>query len=384
MVEKLKYQTYPAQSIRQVWNGVPKVGAIKQSGGFSQVHYETHPGWTRLLGKGGDIGGPMILHRSRKYFSLGYCFKGQGKGSQIAIRGSAYSTGPSEPLNSTLYGYGGTAIARTLPTNPAVDLADSFAQSVGRDAIPKAIGASFLKERMIHFRNLGHEYLNVQFGWLPFVNDLRETLHAVVHSDEILQKYRRGSGHTTRVGYKFPTNSSASSTYIPGFYYSVDDTLSGWDAGPVRRSVLSDQDIWFVGAYRYQIPATPEQLTKSAKYRQYATHVLGLRPTLENVWDAAPWSWLVDWAVNVGDVAHNISAFGHDGLILAYGYIMCHHKEVETWTAPGGSNCSGCTTTNTNEWKVRFPASPYGFGLTYDGLTASQKAILAAVGISHF
>jgi hypothetical protein len=384
LTEKFKSQTFPVQYISQVWMGGRKVGVIEQSGGYSQIHYETHPNWSRLLGKGGDVGGPMILHRTRKSFSLGHCFAGQGNGSQIALRPSSYSNGPAQPLNSTLYGYGGTAISRTLPTNPAADVADSLAQSIGRDAIPRAIGASFLKERTNYFRNLGSEYLNVQFGWIPFVNDLHDLMEAVIHADDILQKVRRGSGHTTRVGYKFPKSSSVDSTYVPAFYYSVDSTLSGWDAGPISRSLQSGQDIWFVGAYRYQIPATPAQLDNSARFRQYATHVLGMRPTLENVWDAAPWSWLVDWAVNVGDVAHNISAFGHDGLILEYGYIMSHVYEKETWTAPGGSNSSGCTTTNANEWKVRFPASPYGFGLTYDGLTASQKAILAAVGISHF
>jgi hypothetical protein len=125
-------------------------------------------------------------------------------------------------------------------------------------------------------------------------------------------------------------------------------------------------------------------MSKLTQFKEYANHVLGLRPTVEAVWDAAPWSWAVDWGLNVGDVAHNISAFGRDGLILQYGYIMSHSQVREVWTTDGGSNTSGARTESISEWKVRFPASPYGFGITYESLTGSQKAILAAIGITRF
>jgi hypothetical protein len=72
--------------------------------------------------------------------------------------------------------------------------------------------------------------------------------------------------------------------------------------------------------------------------------------------------------------------------LLHYGYIMCHRWTRESWwsVANAAANTTACRLEHLSEWKVRFPASPYGFGLTYDGLSSVQKAILAAVGIARF
>lgn len=372
--------TYPAQTIKQVYNGQTKTGIVTPSGGTSGITYVNHA--PLHLGKG-DHGGPMILHRDAWAVSYGGCFAGLGKGSQVAIRASSPGTGPTQPLASTLYGFGGTAIARTTPTDPSVSVTNIVAQSVGRDAIPKALGATLWRAKMLDFRSLGKEYLNYQFGWKPFVDDIRAVMHAVINSHEAMKRLRDGSDRKTRVGYKFPNDTSTASAG-PTFVYSVDSTITGWGAGTVVGTSTTSTDTWFKGCFTYHIPFPTNSYAKSEKYADYAKHVLGIRPTLEDMWDAAPWSWAVDWAVNVGDVAHNISTIGRDGLTLQYGYIMRHIKLEQSWSCPGGAKSSSCSTRRVAEYKVRFPASPYGFGLTYDGLTSTQKAILAAIGTSHF
>jgi len=378
---------YPPQTINEVWEGVGSSGFIPGSGGSSSIVDLTHD--LSNLGHG-DCGGPMVLHRQQRSYQLGSCFDGQGKGSQVAIHPAYFRGGADEPLNSSLYGLGGTAIARTIPTNPAVDVADIFAQSINyRQALPKAAGASLWKQRALGFKALNpktfaNEYLNWEFGWLPFVQDIRDVCHAVVHSHEYLKKLQAGSDHKTRAGYRFPQSISYPTSGAPAFVYSRNSSLSGWWTGPISYSCEVGTDTWFKGCYTYHVPVDPERMSNLDKFSQYAQHVLGLRPTLENVWDASPWSWAVDWYANVGDVAHNISAFSRDGLILQYGYIMCHTWVRELWFAGTGTNCTSCSTTALSEWKVRYPASPYGFGLTYEGLSDSQKAILASIGITHF
>ncbi len=382
----------PAQTIKQVWRvgGVPtaSTGFVANSGGFATISDFTHN--VRLLGEG-DQGGPMILNRNITKASLGRCFAGAGEGSQVYPRPSRILPGPSEPQRSDLYGAGGTAIARCLPTNPGFSLADSVAQSLNfRQAIPKAIGSSIWRSKVLNLKSAGEEYLNLEFGWLPLISDIRDVCHAVVNSHEILRNVERGSGFKTRTGYHYPTTSTdlvGSSALIT----SVDPKLSGWDAGPIVFNGQSTEAVWFSGCFTYVLPVPPGKMTEMDRYRSYADHVLGMKPTVENVWDAAPWSWAVDWAVNVGDVLHNISAFHNDSLIMQYGYIMKHIQNVQSWTAVGtnstnkfSSRCTGCSLVNTSEWKVRYPASPYGFGLTYDGLSSVQKGILAAVGITHF
>lgn len=371
---------YPKQTIHQVYNGVSKVAIIPNSGGYSSIKYIEHN--PLHLGRG-DCGGPMILHRDNRIYHYGHAFAGLGKGSDTRVEPNSPGSGPIEPLNSDLYGYGGTAIARTLPTNPEVDVADILAQSVGRDQIPKALGASLWRDRMFNLRSLGKEFLNLEFGWLPLYSDIRDVCEAAIHSHEALKRLRAGSGVKTRVGYSFPSNPSYPSGG-PTFVYSVDSNITGWGAGSVVYSGRLTTDTWFKGCYTYYVPVSTTNMSQAEKFRQEAEYVLGLRPTLEAVWDAAPWSWAVDWAANVGDVARNISRIGHDGLTLQYGYIMRHVSLQQQWTALGGAKSTGPYTTRTSEWKVRYPASPYGFGLTYDGLSTMQKAILAAIGVTHF
>jgi hypothetical protein len=382
-----KEQVYGPQPINQVWYGTPKSGFIPATGGFEHITYLDHN--LSRLGHG-DQGGPMILQRSLRLASPGLCYAGAGAGSEVVTHPSAFSTGPSEPYNSTLYGYGGTAIARTLPTNPMMEGADTIAQSIQfRKNLPKAIGANLWRDRMLTFKTLGSEYLNIEFGWKPFISDVMDVMRCVRDSADYYRKLYEGSGVKTRRGYRFPSKPTALTNPGSTNTYSVDSTLSGWQAGSLVYVGSKEMRIWFKGCYTYQLPISLAQMTKMQKYRSYADHVLGLKPTLENVWDAAPWTWAVDWAVDAGDVARNISRMGRDGLFLEYGYIMCHAYTRETWFATGathsgpGSRCTGNSFTHIDEWKVRFPASPYGFGLTYEGLSVSQKAILAAAGISH-
>lgn len=376
-------QYFGPQTILQVWDGVAKTGFIENSGGFATITDVSHGDVSRKLGHG-DVGSAMILRRKRRAYGTGRCFAGTGIGSSVAIRPTSTPSAPSEPHNSDLWGQGGTAIARCAPTNPSWAGADALAQYVGRDAIPKALGSSVWRDTTRYFRSLGKEYLNLAFGWAPFVADITNVCKAVVSSHEYMQNLREGSDHVTRAGYGFPSTTQA---FSPGGgqLWSVDKTLLiAWHGGPQVSSGESGSDVWFKGAFRYHIPVPSGSHEKSARFAQYASHVLGLRLTPEVLWDAAPWTWLADWAVNIGDVEHNIGAFANDGLTLQYGYIMCHRWRRSLWSTLGGSNCTGANTLDLQEWKVRFPASPYGFGLTYDGLTASQKAILAAIGISHF
>lgn len=364
------------------------ISSIPGSGVTSKITTEGHD--LSKLGKGlNDVGGPMILNRTTKTYTPGLCFKGQGVGSQVNLRPTTFDSNTTEVHNSDLYGFGGTAIARTLPTNPAFNATGELSQFFGElGAIPKAIGASLWRERMLNLKSISGEFLNFEFGWQPLLADILDVCKAAVDSHEILQKYHAGSGHHTRKGYHFPHEIVTTDPVLrTTSAYSINPSNVSWKVGKIYYESSSDMEIWFSGCYYYHLPQSPEDMSRSAKFAEYANQVLGIRaPTLEDVWNLSPWSWAVDWAANTGDVARNISAFAGDSLLLHYGYIMCHKWKKEVWVSNpiADSNTARCRTEHLSEWKVRFPASPYGFGLTYDGLLSVQKAILAAVGISHF
>jgi hypothetical protein len=119
-----------------------------------------------------------------------------------------------------------------------------------------------------------------------------------------------------------------------------------------------------------------------------AKEILGVDLDLEVIWNLSPWSWAVDWFSNAGDVISNVNSMVEDGLIMRYGYIMETTMVSDTYTRKyqdqfynGQGKCDSFVTLVT-ETKIRRRANPFGFGLTWDGLSTFQKSIIAALGIS--
>jgi hypothetical protein len=142
---------------------------------------------------------------------------------------------------------------------------------------------------------------------------------------------------------------------------------------------LLEESVWFAGAFRYHVPVGDSVWDKILEAESLANKLLGLRLTPEVVWNLTPWSWAADWFSNSGDVLHNISSLGQDGLLMQYGYIMRESKYKETVTCTSRPS----VTTTREKFCRRLPANPYGFGLNDTDLSGIQKAIIAAVGLSH-
>jgi hypothetical protein len=132
----------------------------------------------------------------------------------------------------------------------------------------------------------------------------------------------------------------------------------------------------------YYLPTGDSAREKISRYGAYARKLLGIDLTPEVLWNLSPWSWAADWFSNTGDVMHNISAFGSDGLVMRNGYTMCHSglTQVDSGSYSGFYQVK----TRVRETKTRHVATPYGFGVSYDGLSARQIATVAALGLSRW
>jgi len=82
---------------------------------------------------------------------------------------------------------------------------------------------------------------------------------------------------------------------------------------------------------------------------------------------------------------HNVSALGQDGMVMRYGYIMCHtRKEVWDWGYFQDQEGLRMDHKFVEETKTRTPATPFGFGVAFDGLSGKQLAIVSALGLSRW
>jgi len=297
-----------------------------------------------------------------------------------------------------LFGLGGTAISRTLPLSPDTDLSVTFGELL-REGVPKMIGTQLFSRQTMkrdeYLKNYSKEYLNFQFGISPLARDITATALAARRTAMQLKQMYRDSNRTIRRRYEFPvyekrteevlrlnTQPFAWAGAYPGVFL---------DTGKLVRVRTERRETWFSGRFKYYLPEGDNLLAKADKWLTEVDRLHGVKITPETLWNLYPWTWLSDWFVTLGNVVSNVSRMGSDRIAMQYGYIMRRTTITDEYILTGcrsGGSVSGkpindIRTIVQYERKVRYPASPYGFGLSTAEFTPQQWAILTALGITR-
>jgi hypothetical protein len=129
----------------------------------------------------------------------------------------------------------------------------------------------------------------------------------------------------------------------------------------------------------------------NAALREYlGLHAVGLAPTdfsWVTVWNLVPFSWLVDWFVNIGELLDNVRAEQSAQLQMGYAYISTHatrkvHYNTEIRSPEG--NMTILQTVDARQKSIRrLKATPFGFDVSFEQLTANQSAILGALALAN-
>lgn len=328
-------------------------------------------------------GGPFTVKRKSYHYTVAPSKHSFVLGDVMCLGAASLWAGrpsvPETPSDSELDADGTTAIARTEPTDPVFGMTTALGEIItgGLPAIP----TQATKEQVRRANKAGSEYLNAEFGWAPLVNDLRTFAYAVNESDKIIQNYKKGSGIWLKRSYMFPEEVESADTAIG---VNVKPAVSALGPYQGHEFCQISRRKWFEGAFMYHVPSPSTQLGKISYYGSLARKLLGVEITPEVAWNLAPWSWAADWFGNAGDVMHNVSALGRDGLVMRYGYMMCHTRRMRVVSATSEWIHGQATMTEVEETKLRRPATPYGFGVNFDSLSASQVAVIAALGLSRW
>lgn len=285
---------------------------------------------------------------------------------------------------------GATAIARCSPLNPSAELGVALGEA-GKDGLPSIPLIRSLEKRAGLARSAGREFLNATFGWLPLLHDTQSALNAFRKQSELINQYHRDAGKSIRRRFSFPIESqetvSTSKNVLP---YFVGGSQY-WPqylppTGGATFTEIQRRETWFSGCFTYYLPS-PSDLGIIPDGLQESLRVFNLRITPDTLWNLAPWSWMVDWVSNSGDVLANVTRFDIDGLVMRYGYIMEHTSHELHVTYDGSHNVPALGSVAPMSWvtstKKRLRASPYGFGVSWDGLSTFQKAVLGALGLSR-
>jgi len=355
----------------------------------------------------GDIGGPFSMQLTQASIG-GKTVSMKGDSIDAGVGYVAEYTGPFWACNPTatflewpsvegrsdslLEALGTQAIANVKPTNSIADASTALIE-LYREGLPKMIGSALWKSKTNTARRkaAGGEYLNIEFGWKPLIADIQDVYKAIRKADAVMKQYERDAGRVVRRKFEFPSEEFSDSKIVDRNvlpYLPVSSSILTYHQDPdlrgnVRQTDQFSRRVWFSGAFTYHLPGDWYKRGSSGRLDK----LLGTDITPEVVWNITPWSWFADWFANTDDVISNLTDMASDGLVLRYGYIMHHAKHVRTYSYEGGhpfpTEAHPAPITLTVETKSRLAASPYGFGITWDGFSPRQIAILSALGISR-
>jgi len=300
-----------------------------------------------------------------------------------------------EPPTGSLEWYGSTAIARCKPDNPTLGLLTTLGE-LRRDGLPDLPGLHGSHVRRTTDQNLGSEYLNYEFAWKPLIADIVKGLDVLNNSRKIIAQATRNSGARVRRQYRFPEEKGLAvelDNHIGEVWSHSQDELP-WTSTTDPSTAYGDYQefhdfhmkTWFSGEFTYFIPQSTDFMGRLERYSRLADKLVGTRDIEETLWNLQPWSWLVDWKVNVGDLVSNLSSFQNDGLLLRYGYVMQQYSASFTRYLTGPVRRDGGGNSYVNRRSVlskrRERADPFGFSTKPSDFTDRQWNILGALGLS--
>jgi hypothetical protein len=284
----------------------------------------------------------------------------------------------------------------------------NLAQFLGelREGLPRLAFDTLTKAKF--FRGLGSDYLNVEFGWKPFISDLQDAFSALEGASSVLFG-PIGPVHRSRAaGDVYDQRSMSGTSVIPIMstqngllqssplyrdFFKEFGSISGSTAttgnmtGMGTASFRSTLKTWFEGEFML----LPKAGFNPANYLDRLRSLMSTDITPALLWELSPWSWLVDWFLHIGDAIEAAQTATSNRIVSSYAYAMSEYEAVNAILlsniAASGSRVYEGHKTTITQWTTlhrrRLRANPFGYSVNPTGsLNAGQWAILAALGFT--
>lgn len=249
-----------------------------------------------------------------------------------------------------------------------------------------------LKQRLSDspLRNIGNYYLGLKFGWEPLLRDIRNLISTQKRMQDRINQLLRDNGRPVRRRITIAENVTIDEDITASNYDSIlpiFNTRYYPMEGGHRTITRTIDRIWASARFRYWLPGG----SRDVNYRRKLMfNLYGLTPTPSVIYNMVPWSWLVDWFSNTGDILSNMDSGVADRLAADYFYVMRERKTIREHTAfqwyyDQIMNPIRHSTSGTSEAfvKTRLPGDPFGWNTSEDSLSSMQLSILGALGLSR-
>lgn len=192
---------------------------------------------------------------------------------------------------------------------------------------------SLLKLASNNFLSLtGSAHLNWVFGWGPLFQDLK-VLASITTVVE--KRIREFNDLLKKGGISRRKWLAASGDSFPPSQQSVFS--NSWVEIHADVSYSFKTKVW--GSVRW-VPDRLEtvEIEKLTQFNNALLQALDIKaPDLSTLWEAVPWTWLIDYFVNVGDV---LQAIESSDLVIPTEICLMRHRTVTTVSKPKGGGVS--------------------------------------------
>lgn len=261
----------------------------------------------------------------------------------------------------------------------------------------RALGGNLRTQSMTP-KGVADHFLNVQFGWKPFLKDFNSMLDTVKNFDVYVERTKRNN-NTWLKRYWAEDEITSGSLLYSGTASSLECTppLTSFGgpnqflAGPcsVTIETFNTTRVWHVGRFKFYRPEFAVRGAKefdTAVQARQMTTLLGLNVNPTLLYKVTPWTWLVDWFINVGDNVQRFEDMVTDAVVSKYFYTMREIRRRLRYriVAPllDGQVLDLQWYREAHTKRRSAANSPFSFTLLPGGLSAQQFAILGALGLT--
>jgi hypothetical protein len=315
---------------------------------------------------------------------------GQGAYSKHKYTGMVFSewirspnTGRYWPPNTDGSAFGATAYNKMKPTKPTFEAGNAIWEF---REVPAQLRQRLSKDGL---KNIADYWLALQFGWKPLLNDIRHMLQFQQKAQKKIAWLLRRNGKPTSAACQLVDDTSdpvmTENIYgssQPGFVNQFYLETPTW-----RRIETVSDKIWARARFRFWLPPGPADINHNPEMLR---RLYGLYCSPQFCWNALPWTWLIDWFSNAGDVLENLDVGVADRLAADWFYVMrekawdiSHTNNLKLQHVDGTPVPVSVTSHAKSVIKTRLKGDPFGFATPSNSLSGMQLSILGSLGLSR-
>lgn len=367
---------------------IPTSQKVKTSLRFSSMT-DRSPGWGQM----NPVSHTKVTYSGKSLDNDEYVFKKQlpWEGSyqlKFSARPCPSVATPPGPTGSQLHDFAWDALENATEQIPEeVSLANALIElrEVGDLIITKWEGI---------LKSGSKAFLSWQFGWKPMLSDIKKIVGVARAVQKRLKFLKETWGKPTTIHFAKPfSNSTYPEPSVPW-----DEPSTPWSGGMEGWALMGLQATTSVEQVKGTMSSTIviyhelEGLDEAMAYAKALENALGLNNLPNTLWNAMPFSWMIEWFINVGHALKAIDVEPFKGKIQVldacysvkaeaeYGVYAGHPKMSSAGTLLNGRYNIDRIGRMTSESYMRargIPVSSYIF--LEDNYTLNQLAILLAL-----